>query len=146
VTTDEQGEKLYEYGMMGKLEKIDNEKSLMVLRDKKGKRWNFDFSTQIYPAVEGVAYRKLMVVEVLVDGKREQTSEIKYHLYRIDQSSSTEGYLRVGDLMMAVWQDKRSLTKIIDENSRDTRVVIPLVVIPKDKGIIPIYKIVGENK
>ncbi len=69
------------------------------------------------------------------------TYEIKYHL--LSEQGQGKPYLEAGDRVQVLWQDERKLAEIRRANREGgAEAVIPLLVIPKGKGIIPLRKIV----
>jgi len=141
VTTSDQGEQIYEYGMMGRFVQLDTGRNLLTLRDMMGKTWFFDFTTQLYSGETSSIYQ-LMVVEVKIANDGSEQSGIVYYKYDLDN------YFHPGDIVMIVWRDKRRLPEILENNTGDPRFsLIPLSVVPNGgNGIIPIYKIVGEGE
>lgn len=137
VTADEQREQIYEYGMMGRFAQIDTEQNLLTLTDMMGGTWLFDYTTQVYPAETSNSYR-MMVLEVKIANDGSEQSEIAYYKYDLDNPEATQSHFQPGDIVMIVWRDKRKLV--------DIEGVIPLSVIPKGNGLLPIRKIVREGE
>lgn len=146
METSEQGERYYEYGMMGRFARMDAGRNLLTLTDMMGKTWLFDFTTQIYPVATSNTYQ-LMVVEVKIANDGSEQSGIAYYKYDLDSPDTTQSYFHPGDIVMMVWRDKRRLEEILEDNAGDARSsLIPISVIPKGNGLIPIRKIIEEGE
>jgi len=118
VTVDEQGEQLFEYGMMGRFVQLDTGRNLLTLRDMMGKTWFFDFTTQLYSGETSSIYQ-LMVVEVKIANDGSGQGGIVYYKYDLDDPEATQSYFHPGDIVMIVWRDKRRLPEILDDNTGD---------------------------
>jgi uncharacterized protein YrzB (UPF0473 family) len=123
--------------MMGRFAQIDTEQNLLTLTDMMGGTWLFDYTTQVYPAETSNSYR-MMVLEVKIANDGSEQSEIAYYKYDLDNPEATQSHFQPGDIVMIVWRDKRKLV--------DIEGVIPLSVIPKGNGLLPIRKIVREGE
>ena len=118
VTTSDQGEQIYEYGMMGRFVQLDTGRNLLTLRDMMGKTWFFDFTTQLYSGETSSIYQ-LMVVEVKIANDGSGQGGIVYYKYDLDDPEATQSYFHPGDIVMIVWRDKRRLPEILDDNTGD---------------------------
>ena len=147
VTTSDQGEQIYEYGMMGRFVQLDTGRNLLTLRDMMGKTWFFDFTTQLYSGETSSIYQ-LMMVEVKIANDGSEQSGIVYCKYDLNHPEATQPYFHPGDIVMIVWRDKRRLPEILENNTGDPRSsLIPLSVVPNGgNGLMPIRKIVGEGE